>query len=57
MNIEEFVKNSLTQIINGAKDASNGEYKFDLDSSTSKGVHFNLAVINVEKEEKKSGWF
>lgn len=55
MDIEEFVTNTLKQIIGGMKSASSDEFRFDLDSSTSKGVHFNLAVINSEKEEKKSG--
>ena len=54
MEIKEFVQNTLTQIVEGAKIASNEEYKFDLDSITSKGVHFNLAVINSEKNEQVS---
>lgn len=52
MNVEEFVKNTLQQIVSGAKSASDDHFKFSLDSLTSKGVHFNLAVINTEKEEK-----
>lgn len=55
MEIKEFVKAALTEIITGAEEASNEKIKFVLDSGTSKGVHFNLAVVNVETNQDRSG--
>ena len=54
MDVEEFVTEVLLQVTRGAKTASNDEYQFDLDSRTSKGIHFNIAVISVLNDEQSN---
>jgi len=55
MNIKDFVTAALTQISEGAEAASNNNYKFYLDVDSSKGVHFDLAVINTEEKTGERG--
>lgn len=54
MNIEDFVREVLQQVTSGALTASSQDYHFELDSESSKGVHFNIAVINMEKDEQSN---
>jgi|SRR3989344_442579 len=55
MEIRDFVTQTLKQITEGAKAASDNRQRFYLDTSTSKGVHFNLAVVNTEIKSKSAG--
>ncbi len=56
MELQEFIKNTLTSIVNGLNEANQsftGKANFKLD--TEKGeVHFDIA-ITVSEEDKKSG--
>lgn len=55
MEISDFIAETLKQITEAAKVASDKEQKFYLDTTTSKGVHFNLAVVNTETNSKTGG--
>lgn len=55
MEIRDFVATTLKQISEGAKAASDSQQRFHLDTTTSKGVHFNLALVNTETRSKSGG--
>jgi hypothetical protein len=48
MDVEQFIKDSLTQITNGVKNAKSGDYELQLNSNN--GIDFDLAVTTVSDE-------
>lgn len=55
MEIKEFVKTALTQIKEATKEVSDEDDVYYLDVDSSKGVHFDLAVITTEEQKDGMG--
>lgn len=58
MDIKDFVFQTLKQIEEAVKEATTPDMEYYLDTYSSKGVHFNLAVTNSSTSEsggKKAG--
>ncbi len=55
MEIKDFVSETLRQIKEATADATTENDKFYLDVDTSKGVHFDLAVVTMQETSGEGG--